>query len=165
MSVGMDVPIGTIVMWGGVDNCPRGWLLCDGSIYKQASYKALFAAIQHNFGGGEKSATYDPATDFYVPNLQGQFVRGVDGTASGSGDPDRASRLDMQTGEVVGPRVGSVQHDEVREHSHPYTSFPGGRGNIAGGRYWESGSSKTGSYGGAETRPRNAYLYFIIKAT
>lgn len=158
-----EVPIGTVVMWAGAaDRLPDGWLLCDGTIYNQATYKALYEAIGFNFGFIDNFSVFDPQLQFYVPDLRGRFVRGVDG---GTGrDPDSALRVDMQSGDQVGANIGSIQADDFRSHSHVYTSFPDSYGDIASGNYWQSGNQQTGLTGGNETRPINAYLHFIIRA-
>jgi microcystin-dependent protein len=39
-------------MWPS-NTIPRGWLLCDGSIYDQAAYPALFAVIAENYTSGD----------------------------------------------------------------------------------------------------------------
>ncbi len=155
------LPIGSVVMWTNED-MPSGWLLCDGSIYAQRLYPELFAQVGHSFGACPKSHDYDPAKQFFVPDLRGRFVRGVD---SGAGrDPDAGERRDMQCDHDVGDQVGSVQKDEFAWHTHSYSRFPGVRGEIASGTYWAQTGGTTGGTGGRETRPKNAYLYFIIKA-
>jgi Microcystin-dependent protein len=158
-------PIGTIVMWGGITNCPLGWLVCDGSVYKQADYRELFAIIQHNFGAPPQSNTYNPATDFFVPDLRGRFVRGVDDSGKGR-DPDVAARQDMQGGQTVGPQVGSVQGDGFKKHAHDYGAISEevGAAAVGLGTGWTTSQTPTSAAGGHETRPANAYLYFIIKA-
>jgi microcystin-dependent protein len=158
-------PIGTIVMWGGINNYPDGWLVCDGTVYKQADYPDLFNIIQHNFGAPTKPGSYNPATDFFVPDLRGRFVRGVDG---GKGlDPDATARQDMQGGQTVGPTVGSVQGDGFKTHAHDYAAVSGDVGFVAAGigPSWTTSPTPTSPTGGHETRPVNAYLYFIIKAS
>lgn len=162
-----NCPIGTIVMWGGVNNVPEGWLLCDGTVYPQATYPDLFEVINHNFGNMPQSSSYDPSTEFYVPDLRGRFIRGVDNISTGSArDPDRNNRQDMQSGKVVGNLVGSIQSDEFKKHHHQYTEFPSGSYPISGSgsSHHANSNGVTGSTGGNETRPINAYLYFIIKA-
>lgn len=157
---GDSVPIGTIVMWGGTNNVPGGWLLCDGTTYSKKLYRQLHHTIGDNFG------PCDDVTMFRVPDLRGKFVRGVD-ASEGHYDPDIASRVNLYTGIVWsqgGSLVGSYQPDQFKAHSHGYTKFPNGSGNIASGEYWNAADSETAAAGGSETRPRNIYLHFIIKA-
>ncbi len=163
-----DVPIGTIVMWGGINNVPKGWLLCDGRVYEQSTYLNLWKIIAHNFGNSASSDSFDPATQFFVPDIRGRFIRGVDDTQEGR-DPDRESRVDSVSGAKVGQQVGSYQDEEFKSHTHsvqpsttvkevaflPTTSVYEIR---------PFGHPTTGSAGGSETRPCNIYLYFIIRA-
>lgn len=157
----MSVP-GTIVAWGGIAaKVPPGWLLCDGSAVAISDYPALHSAIGSNFG-----ISSDPDL-FYLPDLRGRFLRGVD---NGSGhDPDAGKRTDSQsTGTVIGDSVGSLQGDALQEHQHSYTVFPGTDGNIASGDYWAQTASETwgisdGTRTSSETRPVNVAVHFIIQ--
>lgn len=96
---GAFLPIGSIVMWGGEKNkVPNGWLVCDGGTYTRKQYPLLADMIGANFGQPE-----NPNADFYVPDLRGRFVRGVD---EGLGrDPDRDAREDMRSKKVVGGKL------------------------------------------------------------
>ena len=158
-----DLPIGSVVAWCGTsNNIPAGWLYCDGTILSQNTYSTLFNIIGHSFGNPPPSPEYDANTSFFLPDFRGYFLRGVDG---GTGrDPDSASRVDMQNaGQNAGGLPGSVQTDQFRAHSHSYDQFPNGRGDIASGNYWSNGQGQTAETGGNETRPLNAYVYYIIK--
>ncbi|MFA5962734.1 MAG: phage tail protein [Sphingomonas sp.] len=155
--------IGSITMWGGsATTVPAGWLICDGSTLDQAGkYADLFTAIGTNFGAAP------PEGKFYLPDLRGRFIRGVD---EGAGrDPDSATRTDMQNVALISDTVGSIQDHAFQNHTHPYqmaTKDTGSEGAM--GSDWEWGSNDTDEVGSAsntstETRPLNAYLYFIIK--
>ena len=148
-------PIGSIVMWGGRDNIPEGWLECNGNLLSRSEFRELYETIGENFG-----EIRDPDA-FYLPDLRGRFIRGFDGTAGR--DPDQDSRTDMQNPDLRYSGVGSVQGDMFASHNHSYERFSGGNG-LAGGSYWANGVDTTGSAGGKETRPINAYLSFIIRA-
>jgi len=164
-SGGADPP-GSIIAFGG-STPPSGWLLCDGSTYPVTQYPNLAAAIGNNFGGS--------GSNFFVPDLRGRFLRGVD-TASANNfgviatnDPDAATRTAMNTGGNTGARVGSVEVDTFANHTH---GIPGGQGSdggqqgaptiytiaIGGGVY-----ASTYATGGSETRPKNVYVNYIIK--
>ncbi len=167
------VPIGAVLAWAGSPaTVPAGWLPCDGAEYSAALYPELAAAIGSAHGG-------DGATSFNVPDLRGRFLRGVD---EGTGrDPDAMARVQPQDGSGnAGDGVGSVQLDQVVAHAHGTAiNFPG---NMPGGGAFGTGThgmfgdvmfgSSTGNVhaqnssmeGGAETRPVNVYVHFIIRA-
>ncbi len=162
-----DVTIGTIVMWGGINNVPEGWLLCDGRVYEQSTYPNLWKIIVHNFGNPASSDSFDPATQFFIPDLRGRFIRGVDDTQEGR-DPDRESRVDSVSGAKVGQHVGSYQDEEFKSHTHKVqpsivVKKVGLVSTTADGTR-PFGHPTTGSAGGSETRPCNIYSYFIIRA-
>ncbi len=107
-----SAPAGTIMAFGGdFTSVPSGWLACNGASYSQATYPDLYNAIKKNWGGN--------ATNFNVPNLQGRFLRGLDG---GTGtDPDAGSRTQSAAGGNAGNNVGSVQGDAYTVHNHTVT--------------------------------------------
>lgn len=98
-SVG-TVPSGAVLPYFGT-TAPTNFVLCDGTSYATASQPALFAAIGYSCGGS--------GANFNVPDLRGQFLRGVQGSRSSGGDPDSSSRTAMNTGGNAGNNVGSVQ--------------------------------------------------------
>jgi hypothetical protein len=153
----MEVPIGTIIAFGGkVTAIPNNYLLCDGKKYdRDGDYRDLFAAIDLAWGGD--------AVEFNVPDLRGLFLRGVNGTREGDFcDPDSTNRSS-------GNAVGSIQPDAIRSHSHGYTAPPTG-GSYGGGNPGNipqnppPANPTTAPFGGSETRPKNAYVYYLIKA-
>lgn len=160
--------VGTVMAWAGpVSTIPSNWLVCDGRSLDRTNprYTALFNAIGSSWGG-------DGVNAFNLPDLRGYFLRGVD--AGASRDPDRDNRAACNLGGHIGNQVGSVQLDQFQDHSHAVT------GNIAGSNHThdaDGGSDKwncdppsgyvvvqgpnSGSHG-AETRPKNAYVHWII---
>lgn len=131
-------------------SAPTGWLKCNGANVSRTTYAALFTAIGETFGAGDGSTT------FALPDLRGEFLRGLD---DGRGvDASRA--------------LGSAQADELKSHQHPIPSqkWDGGPDSTGGPRAWENDMSTTGhrtfnsnATGGAETRPRNIALLACIK--
>ncbi|OAS19593.1 hypothetical protein A5481_24590 [Methylobacterium platani] len=107
-----------------------------------------------------------PDGQFYLPDLRGRFVRGVDDNAGR--DPDVKARTDMQNRDIKSATVGSVQSHAFQNHDHEYTVFPATGGNIASGTYWAQGPALTQQVDGSkynvstETRPTNVALHFII---
>lgn len=191
-ALAMLVPIGTIMAYvGDVTNQEiknnleaQGWLVCDGSKKEtSAEYKDLYAVISGAFGGDAKY--------FYLPDMRGRFLRGVD---QGTGrDPDAKNRMHPVSGKKVGGKVGSVQEDQIKSHSHTvddhghghnisigklhhraYEEYQGSFAIPAGiNKQWGVQKNlikdeKTGitlqNTGGSETRPQNIYVNWIIKA-
>jgi microcystin-dependent protein len=160
-------PPGSVIAYMGT-NAPLGWLLCDGSAVSRANYPALWAAIGTSCGAGDSSTTFN------LPDLRGVFLRGVNGLRSDSfADPDaNTQRTSIFTGGNTGNAVGSYQGDEFASHSHAqYVTANSGSGtgirqDWAGdipalGAYPQG--INTGGAGGNETRPKNAYVNYIIK--
>jgi hypothetical protein len=155
-------PPGTIVAYGGT-TVPTGWVMCDGApVSRTGIYAALYAAIGTNFGNPSGGTT-----QFNLPDFRGRFLRGVDGTAGR--DPDKLARAAMNPGGVTNNAVGSVQLDQFKAHEHGLKFYFTDEGDDGGGRYvpWPSptplADQTTGSAGGNETRPVNAYVNYIIK--
>lgn len=166
-----DCPVGTIVMWpGSADNLPAGWMLCDGTKYhvpipgKPAPTDALYSVIGNSFNYPPGSSHYDP-NYFLLPNLIGQFVRGVDVMAAV--DPDAHARVNLYDPKTSAQGVGSAQLSDLASHSHSLNAYRSGESvhiqpldpDNAG-----LGPVQTAPTGGKETRPVNIALYFIIKA-
>lgn len=152
---------GTVVAFAGT-SAPPGWLPCDGAPVTRAAYPALFGVLGVAHGSG------DGTTTFNVPDYRGRFLRGVDGTAGR--DPDAASRTAATLGGAVGNTVGSVQDEEFKSHIHqasrndflmactnPPTSI------VANGQGGCKDAPPTAAAGGSETRPKNAYVNWIIR--
>lgn len=71
------VPIGTILPFAGsAGKVPQGWLVCDGSAQKSASFPRLLETTGRIWGDGSNDG--DPETDFNLPDLRGMFLRGAD---------------------------------------------------------------------------------------
>jgi hypothetical protein len=172
-------PPGSVMAFAGA-NVPVGWLLCDGSVMSSSQYPALFAAISTNWGMGTSGGIVG-TNDFNLPDLRGMFLRGVNGTRINSGalnaqnsglsmDPDVATRTNGPDGGNAGNAVGSLQGYQLQSHSHAWGSFynsgwAGGSvpGYIHRGDAADNTQTPTTSTGGAETRPQNAYVNYIIK--
>lgn len=159
-------PAGTVISFAGA-SAPTGYLVCDGASVLRADYPDLFAAIGTAWGSAN-------ASEFNLPDLRGQFLRGQD---QGVGvDPNAGARTAQNTGGNTGDNVGSVQSDIYGSHNHspavvgiPLNSGYLGSGNkdFSGGGGANLGSSgtafSTAYSGGLETRPKNAYVLFVIK--
>lgn len=167
------VPPGAIIPYGG-SSAPAGYLLCDGTSYLQATYSALYSAIGNAYGEPD-------GTHFNVPDLRGQFLRGV--TGASSNDPNASSRGAMAPSGNTGNNVGSIQPGATAVNGLSGTNtggeslFPevvnssfttGG----SGGKYYLNGANISTALspqptitlsGDSETRPINAYVNYLIK--
>lgn len=145
---------GTVMAFAGTQ-VPPGWLACDGSQVSRTTYAQLYAAIGNTYGAGNGSTTFN------LPDLRGEFIRGVD---AGRGvDPGRV--------------LGQLQNQQLQDHTHISGSYcdscigsvyPGGtyvsQVYVVGyhSNAMRSTIPVTGSHG-TETRPRNVALQYIIK--
>lgn len=138
---GSAIPKGMIAPFGRIEP-PEGWLICDGSTLnalQDVMYRSLFDAIGTTWGGtGE--------TNFQIPDLRGEFLRGWAGGSSN--DPDAASR-------AGGDAVGSSQTDAFQNHQHVIAQGSQA-GSISGEGTTTQGSTASG--GGDHTTTHNAVL-------
>jgi microcystin-dependent protein len=160
MSSMVDVPVGTIIAYGGnLQNentrsklLMEGWLPCDGSEFKKSDYPDLYAVITIAFGGDKDRGTFN------LPDMRGRFLRGVD--ESSKRDPNAATRISSAKGGNSGNIVGSVQDDEQKGHTHgTWDTQLGGPDEIL-----VTATGQSQSTYGNETRPKNIYVHWIIKA-
>lgn len=151
------------LMFRTVSTTPSGrWIKANGFEISRTTYADLFseASSSDNFisqatkdADPEMYAGYygdgDGSTTFTLPDLRGEFVRGWD---DGRGiDAGRA--------------FGSWQADELVNHDHGLNfKIISNRGDTEGrsGKV-ASGTTKTKSFGGDETRPRNIALIAWIR--
>lgn len=89
----MELPIGSIFCYPS-PICPEGFMPCDGRELSKKEYAELYALIRDTWGETE--------TTFFLPDLQGQFVRGW----------DKDENIDPQR------KLGSYQNDTFQGHSH-----------------------------------------------
>ncbi|HZV36442.1 MAG TPA: tail fiber protein [Verrucomicrobiae bacterium] len=156
-------PPGAIIAFGGA-NIPAGWLLCNGSNVSRATYTNLYNAIGTAWGNGDGSGT-----TFSLPDLRGVFLRGVNGTRNDSYTDPGDARGNLFAGGNSGNAVGSYQQDMYKAHNHNLTWGIGNFQNQA--TPWSvpivnmyfNNTYPTDTQGGTETRPKNAYVNYIIK--
>lgn len=152
---GSAMPAGAVIPFAG-SSAPTGFLLADGSAVSRTTYSALFTAIGTTFGAGDGSTTFN------LPDLRGIFVRGAGtqtvGSISYSGT------------------LASKQNDQVQGHRHNLTMYgniaavtsqPAASSASAAGAATTSDPVSDGTNGtprvGAETRPANISLTYVIK--
>lgn len=127
---------------------PSGWLKANGAAVSRTTYADLFAAIGTTFGAG------DGRTTFNLPDLRGEFIRGLDDGRNVDG----------------GRRLGTAQEDAIKTHTIavPNSGF---EGSVQGSWFYaergngnNSQRENTITYNGEnETRPRNIALLACIK--
>ena len=142
-ALGLANPSGSVTAFAG-STPPAGYLECDGSAVSRVTYADLFAAIGEDYGVG------DGTTTFNLPDLRGEFIRGLD---SGRG---------VDAGRVL----GSFQADSIKSHDHTGVSGDAGTDptKLGGGnRANDTGTYTTNAFGTTETRPRNVAMMYIIK--
>lgn len=110
---GDDSEVGSVVAFA-TDIAPAGFIFCDGSAVSRAEYAELFAVVGTRHGQGDGSTTFN------LPDLRGQFIRGVD---NGAGkDPDAGNRTAATIGGSTGDAVGSSQGDATAKNGLTATS-------------------------------------------
>lgn len=136
-------PVGTVGYFPAATP-PAGWLKANGALVSRTTYAALFAAIGTTYGAGDGSTT------FALPDLRGEFVRG----------------LDDGRGVDAGRGLGTAQADAFRAHTHTVRMGAGQVNNYAGEFATTNNfvdTANSGSTGGSETRPRNVALLACVK--
>ena len=166
------VPTGSVFCMA-VISIPSGYLECNGAAVSRSTYSALFAVIGTAYGNGNGSSTFN------LPDLRGEFIRGV----------DRGRGVDS------GRNIATSQGSQNSSHNHSANSTstvtdPGHKHNLnfnmgsiisSGGAFGlkDSGnadrmftattgisvstSTSIGNQGGNESRPRNVAMMYIIK--
>ena len=164
-------PTGSVQSYAGA-SAPAGWLLCTGQAVSRTTFASLFAIIGTTYGAGNGTTTFN------VPDLRGEFIRGVD--AGRNIDPGRALGS-FQRGTLVPLDSSGINQSHVMQANSANITSPG---NIAlsrerlaldydGTTYpntfitWLNSTNdqtpETGGFFSAQSRPRNVALNFIIK--
>ncbi len=176
-----------------VNPLPDGWLLCDGSPLRKTDYDRLYAAIGTAYGDGRDNDNNKVnGFDFNLPDYRGYFLRGVD--AKSGHDLEIGARVPQKNGGNSRDSVGSFQPEALRMHSHPVddpghthniqekegvpilADINGGFGHgggAGGGRFTDfnkhpittdTTNIRVKDFGGAETRPSNVSVNWLIRA-
>ena len=169
-----QLPAGCIIAFAGPlteqNSTPvesMGWLVCDGRTLQIAQYPALYAALGTQYGGNPNQ------DEFQIPDLRGQFLRGV--AVNTSQDPDLNSRTPANQSNPGSDPVGSIELDALETHAHDYQGFqqtaPAQEGaDVAAPTSATTPTGAPVSIGNVqvrvstETRPKNVYVYYLIKA-
>jgi len=99
------VPTGAVFCMA-VATVPPGYLECNGDPVSRSTYAALFAEIgtQYNTGG-------ETSSEFRLPDLRGEFIRGFDNGRDVDVDSNGNSR-----------GIATSQSDQNKQHSHSASS-------------------------------------------
>ena len=183
-SIVEGVPTGSVFCMAVV-SVPTGYLECNGAAVSRTTYSALFAIIGVNYGSGDGSSTFN------LPDLRGEFVRGVDrgrGIDSGRNVATSQGGQNASHNHSVNLTTGTTSlTGDVRGISESFGSFGGSASgvftkiggislggtpgnpdaNACGGfsidaSHNHSVSGNTGNQGD-EARPRNIAMLYIIK--
>ncbi|UXY16724.1 phage tail protein [Chitiniphilus purpureus] len=103
------VPPGAIVPFP-MTSAPAGWLKCNGAAVSRTAYAALFAVIGTLYGSGDGSTTFN------LPDLRGEFIRG----------------LDDGRGIDLGRTLQTWQNHAFASHTHAGSTSSGGDHNHTG---------------------------------
>lgn len=141
-------------------NAPEGWLVCDGSTVDSVanvSLARLYSAIGTTWGGTS-------ASDFKLPDLRGEFLRGLDGGRS----VDAGRTIGSSQDHGIPKLEGSV-HSEWNAMYHSSGIFKKvdgsnlyGSNGGGGGRGFEFSSTDV-IPDAPEVRPRNVAVLYCIK--
>lgn len=137
---------GVVTAFAGSTLPDAGWLWCRGDTVSRTTYAGLFAVIGTSYGAG------DGVTTFRLPDLRAEFIRGLD------------SSRGVDSGRVL----GTSQSHQTQSHTHEmgYTAGTSrGSPDLPVGAVFDTSASteNTSAFGGAETRPRNVAMNYIIK--
>ncbi len=172
----MSTPIGTILSFYGIGQLiPPGYRACDGTPFTVTDLPQLFALLVRSGNArlrlqnpwGPLTGAQLPSNTIRLPDLRGEFLRGfwtqVPNSEPGrpGNDPEAATRA-----------LGSHQADEFRSHSHVipfsvkiYNPSVNDHQSRDRGPDTNIHSPSTSPSGGAETRPNNVALTWIIRVT
>jgi microcystin-dependent protein len=172
------VPSGSVFTHAST-TLPSGYLECNGAAVSRTTYAALFSAIGTTWGSTSGS-------NFKVPDLRGEFVRGFDnGRGIDSGRSFAASQGSQYqqhthtasaTSSVTDPGHTHSWDRQDAQNDQGYRPWPASN-NDCKKTVVQTGSSTTGisvstsvtvnNSGGtgnsSETRPRNISMIYIIK--
>ena len=166
------VPTGSVFCMA-VISVPSGYLECNGAAVSRSTYSALFAVIGVAYGSGNGSSTFN------LPDLRGEFVRGVD---RGRGVDSGRNIATSQGSQNASHNHSATSTSSVTDPGHKHTmNFNLGNLISSGGAFGmkDSGtadrmntattgisvstSTSIGNQGGNESRPRNIAMMYIIK--
>jgi len=149
-----DLMVGEVAAFA-TTTAPSGWLKCNGAELDREVYADLFAAIGTTFGIGDGSTTFN------LPDLRGEFIRGLDDSRGidldrvlGSAQADQSLHVDQFNTSSYSSTKGTVTIPQTGSWSTERATGRSTDGNDVGIKF---------KMNGLETRPRNIALLFCIK--
>jgi microcystin-dependent protein len=133
-----EIPIGSIMMYGGL-NAPPGYLICDGSKYIVMDYLELFKCIEFTYSeqtlnGDLNDPSYINSISgdyFYIPDLRGRLIIGE---GIGKTYPYNKRNIfqsmngenleDQKKGFYSGKATHTLTANEVGDHIHYFHEWP-----------------------------------------
>lgn len=147
-----SVQIGT-VLWFAASSAPLGYLECNGSSKRISDYPQLAVLLGTTYG-----ALLNGGTEFILPDLRGEFIRGWDnGRAANTGrvfgSNEEGSAMVTHVGQTAGGAmaIGGANFDSTQAYTTANVQIAGTLTNFSGNRLVGS-------------RPRNVALLPCIKA-
>lgn len=175
-----------------IDMEQSGWLLCDGRLIDDLPNEVLNSSEKDEFKATlTRSGNPDPT---HLPDLRGYFLRGADRSSGNDPDVASRSGTGNKIGSTQADQFQSHTHTGSTSSANSTTddasagdylnvstvSVGAAKGDatdvpvvngvsLSGGTHHHtlgssSGTASSSSVGGAETRPRNVYVNYIIKA-
>ncbi|WP_416242739.1 phage tail protein [Azospira sp. APE16] len=152
-----SLPVGGI-LYVPQASAPTGYLKANGAAISRTAYAALFAVIGTTFGAG------DGATTFNLPDLRGNFVRGLDdgrgvdsGRTLGSSQTDAIQNI---TGSALIRSPGSPTSGAFTQTVSSSVNYGG---STSASQYTLGFDASLVARTAAETRPINVALLACIK--
>ena len=168
-------PVGCIAHFAS-STPPAGWLKANGAVLPIANYQNLFNSLPKSGGNTIWWKAGDGPTNFRLPDLRGQFIRGwADPDTTGNGTGAVAGAAGAPASDT-GRAFGTAQLDQLQGHIHgtgaPTPSLGTASGSNRNGAwgtvtYYSGDPLDDGTNGapryGSETRPTNIALLACIK--
>jgi len=186
------VPVGTVVAFAGpAANIPAGWAVCDGAaISRTGEFADLFATIGTAWGAGDGSVTFNlpDLRGMFLRGVNGGAGNDPDSAGRAEAKPggntgDAVGSVQADQYRLHNHGVNDPGHSHNAKDGHKFAIWhPNGNhdfsdGSVAAYQFngiatplmnktagAATGISITQS-GGNESRPRNVYVYYIVKVS
>ena len=166
VSIPSGIPSGMVAPFAQT-SVPSGWLACNGAAVSRSTYSDLFSAIGTVYGAGDGSSTFN------VPELRGEFIRGLDNSRGIDSGRNNGSFQDHGIPAMIGRFADS--HGNCRMYAVATGSYTNPFTGV-GSSSWRSsieyvpGNSATIQFDSTRiipdathVRPRNVAMTYMIK--